>query len=225
MTDSSPSFCEYSSPVCLAGEILPEYLEPLNSDPARIDKIYCWRKATRTRLLAGRKEVNAKLRREADIQIAAHLDQVLTERFNGAANFVVAGFWPINAEPDLREWMGALSGHGVTLALPVVVSRHSPLIFRPWSPDSPMRAGQWNIAEPATDNQIIPQIILAPLVGWDEARYRMGYGGGFYDRTLAAMTPRPFTIGIGLEAGRLQSIHPQQHDISLSMIITEDRII
>ncbi|MDO5642951.1 MAG: 5-formyltetrahydrofolate cyclo-ligase [Paracoccus sp. (in: a-proteobacteria)] len=195
---------EYASPPCLA-----RGLAGASGDGQ-------WRRATRARLIAARDAMP-----DAARAIAAHLDKALAKGFGGAKGMVLAAYWPIRAEIDLRDWMAAACARAVQIALPVVVAGHAPLIFRPWSPDAPMRMGRWNIPEPATDTQVTPHIILAPLVGWDEGRFRMGYGGGFYDRTLAASRPRPYSIGIGHEGARLPSIRPEPHDEALDLIITE----
>lgn len=85
-----------------------------------------------------------------------------------------------------------------------------------------MVRGDWNIPVPPPDAPpVTPEIALAPLVGWDAGGYRLGYGGGYFDRTLAALSPRPFTIGVGLQKAQLATIHPQPHDIRLDAIVTE----
>jgi hypothetical protein len=81
--------------------------------------------------------------------------------------------------------------------------------------------GIWNIPIPDKREVVQPTALIVPLIGFDEAGYRLGYGGGYYDRTLAVMNPRPFTVGVGFELGRLRTIHPQPHDIPLDVIITE----
>lgn len=220
MSDDDPPR-DYASPACLAGEIAPGYFDPLAVDEAAARDAARWRKAERARLLAERAALSEAARHAADQSIAAHLDRVLAERFGTAEALTIAAFWPIRAEPDLRDWMARQSARGTRIALPVVTAPDRPLIFRPWSAEAPMRPGRWNIPEPATSATVLPQLVLAPLVGWDGARFRMGYGGGFYDRTLAAMTPRPYAIGIGLEAGRLPTIYPQPHDEALDLIVTE----
>ena len=85
-----------------------------------------------------------------------------------------------------------------------------------------MVRGDWNIPVPPSDAPAVtPDIVLAPLVGWDGAGYRLGYGGGYFDRTLASLSSRPFAIGIGFQSARLPTIHPQPHDIALDVILTE----
>ncbi len=83
-----------------------------------------------------------------------------------------------------------------------------------------MQAGIWNIPIPQDRELLIPDIVIAPLVGFDLCGFRLGYGGGYYDRTLAAANPRPFTVGIGYEDSILLTIHPQPHDIPMDMIVT-----
>ncbi len=85
-----------------------------------------------------------------------------------------------------------------------------------------MERGHWGIpVPPATSERLAPEICLAPLVGWDAEGYRLGYGGGYFDRTLAALAPRPFVVGVGLQSARLDTIAPQPHDVPLSAIVTE----
>lgn len=214
MSDEHPK--DYASPACMAAEVAPDYFDPLAVDPVAAADAARWRKGVRAQLLAARAARDAAV---TDAAIADQLDRVLADRFGGAEGMILAAYWPIRGEPDLRPWMARQTG--LRLALPVVVAPDQPLIFRPWSPDAPMRPGRWNIPEPGTDAQVIPQIILAPTVGWDEGRFRLGYGGGFYDRTLAALRPRPYAIGIGLDSGRLPTIYPQPHDAALDLIVTE----
>lgn len=215
MSDENPK--DYASPACMAAEIAPDYFDPQLSDPVAAADAARWRKAARAQLLAAR----AGRDPGAGAAIADHLVRVLTDRFGGAGGMVLAAYWPIRGEPDLRPWMARQAAAGMRIALPVVTAPDQPLIFRPWSPDAPMRPGRWNIPEPDTDAQVLPQIVLAPTVGWDAARFRLGYGGGFYDRTLAALRPRPYAIGIGLDAGRLATIYPQPHDAALDLLVTE----
>lgn len=138
------------------------------------------------------------------------------------AGRVVAGYWPIKGEADLRPWLGLLHGQGAVIALPVVVQVAAPLEFRRWHPGTAMERGIWNIpVPPAGADSLRPEIALAPLVGWDCEGYRLGYGGGYFDRTLAATKPRPHVIGVGLQAARIGTIHPQPHDIPMDAIVTE----
>jgi len=84
-----------------------------------------------------------------------------------------------------------------------------------------MVQGFWKIPVPSDGPEVVPDVTLAPVVGWDGANYRLGYGGGYFDRTLAALAPRPLTIGVGLCAARVPTIFPQPHDIAMDVIVTE----
>ncbi|WBU63338.1 5-formyltetrahydrofolate cyclo-ligase [Paracoccus aerodenitrificans] len=218
---NDPSDKDYASPACMASEIAPDYFGPVAADPVQSRDAERWRKAERSRLIETREALSASARKAADDAIASHLDTVLAERFGGAEGMVITGYWPIRSEIDLRGWMQRQAKRGVRIALPVVTARNAPLIFRPWTPEAKMRKGLWKIPEPDTAETCLPQIMLAPLVGWDSSRFRMGYGGGFYDRTLSSLRPRPYAIGIGLQSGQLRTIYPQPHDEALDLIVTE----
>jgi 5-formyltetrahydrofolate cyclo-ligase len=87
-----------------------------------------------------------------------------------------------------------------------------------------MEAGVWDIPQPKARNVVVPDVALAPLVGFDAERYRLGYGGGFFDMTLGSLQPRPFAIGVGFELGRLATVYPQPHDVRMNAIVTEDGV-
>src|SRR5690606_24922582 len=102
---------------------------------------------------------------------------------------------------------------------PVVVEKARPLVFRAYRPGDRLEKGVWNIPIPADGDPVIPDIVIAPLVGVDVRNYRLGYGGGFFDRTLAALPKRPLVIGVGYEMQRIATIHPQPHDIPMDRIV------
>jgi 5-formyltetrahydrofolate cyclo-ligase len=155
-------------------------------------------------------------------RLSAQLETVLQDRFDGATGRNLSAYWPIKGEPDLRPLMAKLHNAGVVIALPLVETKAAPLVFRLWTPETKMVRGDWNIPVPPADAEpVTPDIALAPLVGWDEKGYRLGYGGGYFDRTLAALTPRPFVIGIGYASAKLATIFPQPHDIAMNLIVTD----
>jgi 5,10-methenyltetrahydrofolate synthetase len=117
--------------------------------------------------------------------------------------------------------METVNARGGRTALPIVVEKGQPLIFRAWKQGDRLEKGVWNIPIPAEGDPILPDIVISPVVGVDPNRYRLGYGGGFYDRTLAAMPRKPLVIGIGYELQRIPTIYPQQHDIPMDRIVTE----
>jgi 5-formyltetrahydrofolate cyclo-ligase len=213
-----------SSP-CLAGEIAPDGFDPLAVDPEQARDVARWRRAERIRLRAARDALSVADRQAAGVALSAHLRNLLAQRFSRAAGLILSAYWPIKGEPDLRDLMADLHGRGVTLALPVVQVKAAPMVFRCWVPGMAMVRGDWNIPVPPPDAEpLTPDIALAPLVGWDGAGFRLGYGGGYFDRTLAVLSPRPFTIGIGLHSARFATIFPQPHDIALDVILTESGV-
>lgn len=212
----------YASPPCMACEVAPDYFDPLAVDPQQARDVARWRRAERVRLRALRDGLSVAERRTAGTKLAAHLRGYLADGLDGGRGRVFAGYWPIKGEPDLRPLMAELHAGGVTVALPLVEAKSAPLVFRRWTPQTRMVRGLWNIPVPPPEApMLLPDIVLAPLVGWDGAGYRLGYGGGYFDRTLAAIMPTPVAIGVGFAAARLATIYPQPHDIRLDAIVTE----
>jgi 5,10-methenyltetrahydrofolate synthetase len=212
----------YASSPCLADEIAPDYFDPLSVDPEQERDVARWRKAERARLRAERAALGVECRQAVGASLVELVRDLLADRFGGARGKVFSAYWPIKGEPDLRGLMAELHAGGVTIALPLVERKAAPLVFRRWTPETVMVRGDWNIPVPPRDAEMLtPDIALAPLLGWDNEGYRLGYGGGYFDRTLAALAPRPFTIGIGFQSARLSSIYPQTHDVPLDVILTE----
>ena len=212
----------YTSPPCMASEVDPAYFDPLARDPEQARDVARWRRAERVRLAALRDALGPVGRAQVSEQIGAQLTGVLAARGVGQGT-VLAGYWPIKCEPDLRPVLKELHGAGVTIALPVVATRAAPLVFRRWTPDTKMVRGNWNIPVPPSNaDALTPDVTLAPCLGWSEGCYRLGWGGGYFDRTLAALVPRPLAIGITLSGAHLPTIYPQPHDIPLDLIVTEE---
>jgi len=218
MTIGDQDARRFASPVCYAGAT-----DGVDAEQAR--DVAPWRAAERTRLLAERAALSVAARQAAAQAIAVQLDQFLADRFATLAGLTISAWWPIKAELDLRFWLAGLAARGAQAALPVVETRAAPLVFRPWTQQTPMVRGVWNIPVPAEGANVVPDITLAPVVGWDVAGYRLGYGGGYFDRTLAALAPRPLAIGVGLEAAQVATIFPQPHDIAMAVIVTETRVL
>jgi 5,10-methenyltetrahydrofolate synthetase len=133
----------------------------------------------------------------------------------------LAFFWPIKGEPNLAPLVTTWLAENTLrqAGLPVVVG--DGLEFAPWTPKTPMEPGEYGIQVPATKQRMKPQLVLIPCLGIDENRYRLGYGGGYYDRTLARTSPRPVTVGIAFDCARVSSIKPKPHDIRLDLALTE----
>lgn len=161
------------------------------------------------------------MRDEARKAASAEVARLLADGFppEGFASF--AGYWPFRREFDCLPYLRRIVDAGGQVALPVVVQPRSPLEFRPWTPDARMEKGVWGILHPAAGPPQRPQAFLSPLVGFDAEGYRLGYGAGYYDRTLAGREDRPLVIGVGFEFQRLPSIHPQPHDVPMDWILTE----
>ncbi|WP_292896171.1 5-formyltetrahydrofolate cyclo-ligase [Nitratireductor sp.] len=203
----------YASPPCFMHELAD------GADTSHEEawpEVRRWRRATRDRLIAERLAVPVAERiRLADI-VARKLDTLIGD----PSGRVVGLYWPFRGEPDLRPWLATLHDRGATTALPVVIQKAAPLVFRPYCPGDRLERGVWNIPVPVVDEENIPDIIVSPLVGFDAAGYRLGYGGGFYDRTIAALPKRPLLIGIGYDFAELSTIYPQPHDIPMDHIVT-----
>ncbi len=177
-----------------------------------------FRKAERERLYAERRAVPSDLRAELTAAICQQLDRLLRE----VSGQRIAAYWPIRGEPDLRVWMTKAHERGAVIGLPVVIERAAPLEFHEWKPRCKMTRGDWNIPVPVERNPITPDIVVAPLVGVDESGYRLGNGGGYYDRTLAAQNPKPIVIGVGFGFCRMKSIYPMPWDIQMDRVILSD---
>lgn len=212
---------KYASPPCMAEEVDPAYFDPLGVDPDQARDVARWRRSMRTQLGKLREDLGQTGRAQVSSSICGHLRSVLASR-GVERGTVLAGYWPIRCEPDLRPLLSDLHREGVRLSLPVVERRAAPLVFRRWIPGERLQPGYWNIPVPSPRSEVlVPDIALAPCLGWDPDCYRLGWGGGYFDRTLAELFPRPFTIGIALAEARLSTIYPQPHDIPLEMIVTE----
>ena len=216
MHGDAPRIGEYASPPCFMHELSSDF-QPKPERTSAWGDVARWRKAERRRLIDARLAMSAEERAGRAERIAAGLDRAIG-RVSGR---IVAAYWPFRGEPDLRNWTIRLVERGGRIALPVVIRKGWPLEFRIWAPGDPLERGVWNILVPSRGPAVEPDIVVAPVVGFDAANYRLGYGGGFYDRTLAAMTKRPLALGVGYETARIATIYPQPHDIPLGAVVTD----
>lgn len=180
-------------------------------------EVKVWRRSERQRLLALRTGAAPSLRREWGREIEGRLRALLAER----TRITLGVYWPFQAEFDPRSLVDCLIATGSAAALPAVVDKKGPLEYRAWRPGDALVDGVWNIPIPEKRDIVVPEVVLAPLVGFDRQCYRLGYGGGYFDRTLAALEPRPLAIGVGFELSFVDTIHPQTHDIPMDLIVTE----
>jgi 5-formyltetrahydrofolate cyclo-ligase len=179
-----------------------------------------WRRSERQRLLSLRTAVTPARRRQWGKAIEARLLTLLQDE----PGIVLGVYWPFQAEFDPRPLIDTLIARGSAVALPAVVDKKGPLEYREWRPGEPLVDGVWNIPVPERRDVVTPQAVLAPLVGFDRQCYRLGYGGGYFDRTLAALSPRPRAIGVGFELSQIETIYPQPFDIPMDLIVTEAEI-
>ena len=182
-------------------------------DPAAVK---AWRRGERERLLSLRQAMPPEERRQSGAQIAVALRELLAERPG-----ILGVYWPFRGEFDPRPVIDWAVASGRAVALPVVIDKKGPLEYRAWRTGEALVDGVWNIPVPEKREIVVPALVLAPLVGFDAACYRLGYGGGYFDRTLAALAPRPLAIGVGFAAQAIATIYPQPFDVPMDFIVTE----
>lgn len=210
---------QYASPPCFMHE-LDENYTVVASEPAaqQCKDVARWRKAERERLIAGRLAIDPEVRKSHAKQIIKKLDGII----GTPIGYIVSAYWPFRGEPDLRPWIGSLHARGAQFALPVVAERNKPLIFRLWSPGASLIRGIWNIPIPdGTAEEVVPDIVIAPVVGFDPQCCRLGYGGGYFDRTLELIGGNARVFGVGYSQQAIPTIYAQPHDIPMEAIITE----
>lgn len=219
MDDNEGRCGTFASPPCFMHEVDPAYMGLAEApDPVQRADVMRWRKAERERLIADRLEIPPDARRDLGDRIAARLEDAIGD----VKGLTVSAYWPFRGEPDLRPILERVVAGGGRAALPVVVEKGRPLAFRAWSPGGPLERGVWNIPVPPESSEtVMPDVVIAPVVGFDPCCYRLGYGGGFFDRTLAAMGRKPRVFGVGYEKARIPTIYPQPHDIAMDAVVTE----
>jgi 5,10-methenyltetrahydrofolate synthetase len=181
------------------------------------DQLKAWRKSERERLIAARETLNHETREQFRHSIDAHL----ARSFPGLASAKLAFCWPIKGEYDARHLIRTLRERGALTALPVVVAPRTPLIFREWHPGVELAVAALDIPYPVNSPEVVPDAVLLPMNGWDAAGYRLGYGAGFFDRTLSGLPKKPTVIGISYEMAKMETIHPQSWDIPVDWVVTE----
>jgi len=182
-----------------------------------VDEVKAWRRVERDRLIAAREGLDAATLELVRQRIDAHL----WRSFPGLAAATLAFCWPIRREYDARRLAQRLRECGAVTALPVVVAPRQPLVFREWHPGVTLASGPLGIPYPVGSDLVVPTALLVPMNGWDEAGYRLGYGGGFFDRTLESLTKKPVVIGVSYELARMTTIRPQSWDIPMDWVVTE----
>ncbi|WP_417455226.1 5-formyltetrahydrofolate cyclo-ligase [Kiloniella sp.] len=182
-----------------------------------------WRKTKRLELRSLRKELSVSQRTNIRKIVSDHLRHNFPElqKPELLKKACICFCWPFEGEINFLDLVRDSLENGATAALPVVVEKNQPLEFWAWHPGMKMVRGIWDIPMPEERILVTPTIALVPLVGFDNEGYRLGYGGGYFDRTLASLSTRPLSIGVGYSSGHLETIYPQPHDIPMDAIVTE----
>ncbi len=185
-----------------------------------MDNLLEWRKHQRRQLIAARETLSEVTHQ----QWSQTISDLLKQGFPKLQKMNIGIYWPFRGEYDPRSTALYFMRHGATLALPEIVGKDKPLCFREWRPDTPLKNGAYGIPVPIEAKTVRVDAIIIPMVGFDQHGYRLGYGSGYFDRTLATYHPQPLTIGIAFEMQRLENVYAQPHDIALHYIVTETGI-
>ena len=185
------------------------------------------KKAVRERLVKERLHLEDRLAR------ADALQDILRIWLIDRPDTVIGAYWPIKGEfdplPALHRWKedGELLAESQRrrIGLPVVNREHKTLTFHAWYPGCPMENDAYDIPKPKDTELIVPTLLFVPCLGYSAGGYRLGYGGGFYDRTLAALEPRPFTVGLGFTNGYLDEFEPEEFDLPLDAILNDNGVV
>ncbi|MEM7546832.1 MAG: 5-formyltetrahydrofolate cyclo-ligase [Pseudomonadota bacterium] len=147
----------------------------------------------------------------------------LIDRIGPARGRIIAGYRPIRSEIDPTTAMVSLHQAGARICVPVIEAAGAPLRFREWTPDSEMIVGAFGAEVPAHGDWLEPEVLIVPLVGWDRQGWRLGYGGGFYDRTLEGLRGTRPTVAIGFAyaAQEVRTVPTEPTDQRLDAIVTE----
>ena len=191
-----------------------------DADAARAQQ---FRRQLRAERIVAREALPADLYSQLNRRLIAELELLLAR----LAPTRLAFCWPYRGEPDLRplviDWLAADPRR--TAAIPAVTRTATPMMFRKWTADARMSQDPHGIPIPAEDIAVEPEAVLIPLNVFDTQGYRLGYGGGYFDRTFAAMRTPPLGIGVAFELARADSIHPQAHDHPMDFIVTEAGLV
>ena len=207
------------------------------------------------KLTARRDLIEQRLNLPDRLQRADLLQRVMRIWLVGREDAVIGAYWPIKGEfdplPALYRWQEdailsqesegnqgfALEGRAEAatenianrsprkIGLPVVNKVHKTLTFHAWYPGCPMEEDAYGIPKPKDTEVIVPTLLFVPCVGYGPGGFRLGYGGGFYDRTLAALQPKPFTVGLGYSHGWLSDLEPEPHDVPLDAILNDKGVV
>ena len=179
-----------------------------------------WRKAERARLIARRLAASPA----EHAQWSARIEALVQAGFALLGRMTIGLCWPYQGEFDARSLVRSFRRRGARAVLPVVLAKGAPLEFREWWPGVAMLNGVFDLPVPDGTAILRPGALLIPAVGIGVRGDRLGYGGGFFDRTLAALAPKPLCIGIAFELSRIPTTNPQPHDVLMDFVVTESGI-
>lgn len=171
----------------------------------------------RAQLVGARMAASAEQIKQYRLAMDVHLRRGFPNLHRG----VLAFCWPYKNEYDPRFLTRELRDRQCVTALPVAIAPKTPLIFREWHPGVKLAAGVYDIPYPVDSEELIPDSVLLPMNGFDKGGYRLGYGGGYFDRTLAAAKKKPLVIGVTFELAAMETIYPQPYDIPVDYVVTE----
>ena len=177
------------------------------------------------------KEKRASLARQGGNNAAENLADNFSKVIKAGGqdiSLTVAGYWPMADEIDVRPLMTRLFEAGRTVLLPVVVASEGPLVFRRWQPGMALEAGGFGTRHPGPEApEIVPGILLVPLLAFDDRGYRLGWGGGFYDRTLSRLraTEDVTAVGIAYQGQKVESVPHSSNDEPLDRVVTDEEIL
>ena len=182
------------------------------------------RAALRTKLIAARLALTDRLERAVQLQSALRVWLV------GRREATIGAYWPIKGEfdplPALYRWAeGAPDEVTRRIGLPVANRETGQLRFHVWYPGCPMELDAYDIPKPKDTEEFAPAILVVPCLGFGPGGVRLGYGGGFFDRTLASLTPRPVTVGVSFTHGFLPLLRSSPRDLPLDAMLTEDGVM
>jgi 5-formyltetrahydrofolate cyclo-ligase len=177
--------------------------------------------------------IEQRLKLPDRLQRANALQNLMRVWLLGRPDLVIGAYWPIKGEfdplPTLYRWKedGELLDESQPrrIGLPVVNKLHKTLTFHAWYPGCPMEEDAYGIPKPKDTELIVPTLLFVPCVGYGPGGYRLGYGGGFYDRTLATLQPLPFTVGLGFTQGFVPDLEPEAHDVALDAILNDHGVV
>lgn len=160
-------------------------------------------------------------------QRSVHLQEVLMVWLLTRRERTIGAFWSIKGEfdalPALYRW--SESDPSRRIGLPVIDKKTRQLRFHVWYPGCPMEEDAYGILKPKDTEEFHPELLLVPCVGFGPKGVRLGYGGGFYDRTLASLDPKPTTVGLGFTQGFLEDFEPEPHDMALDAILNDNGVV